>query len=161
MPLSESNLESDKKIRTRRVHYISGFDPRGAAYYHRLFREEACKQGCLNKAQIHVGSRSRLNANVTRWEVSSKWDGELVHTDYQFMHWDDFVRRHWGLFPEPAKWGRAILAAADPYKRAVVAWLGREFAEANFRAGPVCKRLLEQMSHLLEGMGEKGNPRKP
>lgn len=95
MPLTESNLESDKKIRTRRVHYISGFDPRGAAYYHRLFREEACKQGSLNKAQIHVGSRSRLNANVTRWEVSSKWDGEPVHTDYQFMHWDDLVRRHW------------------------------------------------------------------
>jgi glycosyltransferase involved in cell wall biosynthesis len=61
----------------------------------------------------------------------------------------------------PQAWSRAILAAADSHKRAVVGRLGREFAEANFRAGPVCKRLLEQMSHLLEGMGEKGNPRKP
>jgi capsular polysaccharide export protein len=61
----------------------------------------------------------------------------------------------------PQDWSRAILAAADSHKRAVVGRLGREFAEANFRAGPVCKRLLEQMSHLLEGMGEKGNPRKP
>ena len=61
----------------------------------------------------------------------------------------------------PQAWSRAILAAAYSHQPAVVGRLGREFAEANFRAGPVCKRLLEQMSNLLEGMVEKRNPRKP
>ena len=87
------------RVKTRRVHYFSGFDPRGAAFYHRLYREEAQKQSAHNKARLVVGSRQRRNDLVSAWEVSSEFDGECTCTDYQFMHWDDLARANWQRSP--------------------------------------------------------------
>lgn len=86
---------SRRRVRTRRVHYFSGFDPRGAGYYHRLYRDEALKQSIHNKACLEIGSRTRRNDFVSAWEISGEWDGEPTHTEYQFMQWDDLVREYW------------------------------------------------------------------
>jgi hypothetical protein len=90
-----SNSGTGGRVRTRRVHYFSGFDPRGAAYYHRLYRDEAKKQALLNHSRVHVGKRQRRNDFVSVWQISSEWHGESTTTDYQFMHWDDLVRDNW------------------------------------------------------------------
>lgn len=87
------------RVKTRRVHYFSGYDPRGAAFYHRLYREEAGKQAVHNNARLVVGARQRRNDLVSAWEVSSEWEGEQAHTDYQFMHWDDLARANWQRSP--------------------------------------------------------------
>jgi pimeloyl-ACP methyl ester carboxylesterase len=87
------------RIKTRRVHYFSGFDPRGAAFYHRLYREEARKQSAHNNAKLTVGPRQRRNDLVSAWDVSSELDGEQTRTDYQFMHWDDLARANWQRSP--------------------------------------------------------------
>lgn len=82
-------------VRRRRVYYLSGFDPRGASFYHRLYRDEAGKQAALHGASIVVGPRSREQGRVSRWRVQADWDGHRVETDYQFLGWDDIVRAHW------------------------------------------------------------------
>ncbi|WP_018007605.1 hypothetical protein [Cupriavidus neocaledonicus] len=82
-------------VRRRKVYYVSGFDPRGAAFYHRLYREESAKQAVHHGGSVAVGGRSRLSEHVSAWNVDSEWDGHSVSTEYQFLHWDDLVRRHW------------------------------------------------------------------
>ncbi|PZX25946.1 conserved hypothetical protein [Cupriavidus phytorum] len=82
-------------VRRRKVYYVSGFDPRGAAFYHRLYREESVKQAVHHGGSVAVGGRSRLGEHVSAWNIDSEWDGHSVSTEYQFLHWDDLVRRHW------------------------------------------------------------------
>ncbi|WP_455287333.1 hypothetical protein [Cupriavidus necator] len=77
------------------MYYVSGFDPRGAGFYHRLYREESAKQSVHLGTTVEVGARSRLDKHVSAWNVSSQWHGNEVSTEYQFLHWDDLVRRHW------------------------------------------------------------------
>ncbi len=83
------------EVRRRKVYYVSGFDPRGAGFYHRLYREESAKQSVHLGTTVEVGARSRLDKHVSAWNVSSQWHGNEVSTEYQFLHWDDLVRRHW------------------------------------------------------------------
>ena len=87
--------ESQAPVRARRIYYLSGFDPRGAAFYHRLYREEAGKQARHWDARIEVGPRIRRGPHRHAWTVQADWQGESVSTDYHFLAWDDIVRRHW------------------------------------------------------------------
>lgn len=89
-------------IRRRRVHYFSGFDPRGAAYYHRLTRQEASKpqpQGGV----LSVGRRRKMPGGMAQWQVhwqASAPDAQTpVVTDHVFMGWDDIIRAHWSRGP--------------------------------------------------------------
>jgi len=79
----------------KRIYYISGFDPRGARFYHRLFREEAKKSTTLSGAEIDTGRRKVLDKLITQWQVDSVWDGKSYITDYRFMTWDDVMKRYW------------------------------------------------------------------
>jgi hypothetical protein len=84
-----------RAVQARRVYYISGFDPRGAAFYHRLYRDEASKQSIHHDAQIRVGQRSRSEAQGDTWSVEADWGSTSVSTEYRFLAWDDIVREHW------------------------------------------------------------------
>jgi hypothetical protein len=79
----------------RRVHFISGFDPRGPVHYHRLYREEAEKQSRLNGSKLSVGPRKRLASGAHQWIIEGEWTGSQTVTDYRFMAWDDVIRSHW------------------------------------------------------------------
>ncbi|WP_434034077.1 hypothetical protein [Cupriavidus sp. a3] len=83
------------EVARRKVYYVSGFDPRGAAYYHRLYREESARQAVHHGGAVTVGKRTRLGDHVSGWNVDGEWHGHAVATQYQFLHWDDLVRRHW------------------------------------------------------------------
>ena len=85
----------------RRVHYFSGFDPRGAAYYHRLCKEEAAKPQ-VQGGTLRVGSRQRLDKLFHYWTVnwqSGGNDAKSVETQHVFMSWDDIIRSHWSKSP--------------------------------------------------------------
>lgn len=84
-----------QRIGKRRVFYVSGFDPRGAAAYHRLFCEESEKHAAQRKIELHAGRRTREGPLRTTWEVERKGADGIVHTTFEFMHWDDIARRHW------------------------------------------------------------------
>jgi len=91
-----TSVPASKDVTRRKVYYVAGFDPRGAAYYHRLYREESAKQATHHEsASISVGQRTRLNPLVSGWNVASQWGEHGVETTYHFLHWDDLVRRHW------------------------------------------------------------------
>lgn len=92
-------------VRRRRVHYISGFDPRGVGHYHRLLREQGARPQ-PSGALVITGSRRKAGAQLHHWPVhwqttpsSEDPDAEPVHTDQVFMGWDDIVRVHWSRHP--------------------------------------------------------------
>lgn len=82
-------------LRRRCVLYLSGFDPKGAAYYHALYREEAAKQARVSGLEIEVGPRRRMPGGDSGWSLDATENGASVHTHYDFLHWDDLVRAHW------------------------------------------------------------------
>ena len=62
-------------VRKRQVFFFSGFDPKGAAYYHRLYTEGAAGQQQATGNQVHVGPRERTDdRHVQRWRVT--WQGD-------------------------------------------------------------------------------------
>lgn len=92
-------------IRRRRVHYFSGFDPRGAGHYHRLLREQGARPQ-PSGALVNTGARSRPDTHTHRWPVewqptpaSEDPGAPTVHTEQVFMGWDDIIRRHWTRRP--------------------------------------------------------------
>ncbi len=85
-------------VKRRRVHYFSGFDPRGSAYYHRLCQEEA------GKPQLHGGTldvgRRRRNSKLfyhwtVHWQPAQGDEASPVETQHVFMSWDDIIRNNW------------------------------------------------------------------
>lgn len=84
------------EVRRRCVFYVSGFDPKGAAHYHALYKREAAKQCLINGWQLEVSDRQRIPGGNAFWSIQAhEVGGDLVYTHYEFMHWDDVVRRNW------------------------------------------------------------------
>lgn len=79
----------------KRVYYLSGFDPRGARFYHRLYKEEAKNSATLSGAEITVGKRTILNKLVCQWKIDAVWNGAEHSTDYRFLTWDDVIKQFW------------------------------------------------------------------
>lgn len=79
----------------RHVFYISGFDPRGVQAYYRLFAEQCAKQAALTAAAITIGPRRNRGILSSTWETSHDTRDGLVNTTFEFLRWDDIVRRHW------------------------------------------------------------------
>ncbi|MDB5685640.1 MAG: hypothetical protein JWR77_229 [Rhizorhabdus sp.] len=77
----------------RKIFYLSGFDPRGARFYHQLYAEQAAVFGAAHGHDLEVGKRRRLPPHSVAWDVKDK--GVDAVTDYQFLGWDDVVRAHW------------------------------------------------------------------
>lgn len=84
-----------QRVRKRRVFYVSGFDPRGVAAYHRLFCEEAQKHAALSGILLRTEERKRNGRLASVWHAGRTTDDGDVDTTFEFMHWDDIVRRHW------------------------------------------------------------------
>jgi hypothetical protein len=79
----------------RHVFYISGFDPRGVEAYYRLFAEECTKHAALTAETISVGPRLNQSAHSSTWHAIRETNDGLVNTAFEFLRWDDIVRRHW------------------------------------------------------------------
>jgi hypothetical protein len=95
---------------------MSGFDPRGVAAYHRLFSEESAKQALLMGWRIQVGPRKRMSVLSSEWKVERhNGDDSLTTTTFEFLHWDDIVRRHWH-----EGFSRLYLLACKTYWRGTV-----------------------------------------
>lgn len=82
-------------VQTRTVFYLSGFDPKGAAHYHALYRDESTRQRAVGGLPIKVEPRQRLPGGDAQWRLSAQTPSGTVHTRYHFLHWDDVVRAHW------------------------------------------------------------------
>ena len=83
-------------VRRRHVLFFGGFDPKGAAWYHGLYRRHAAQQAVVNGMQIDVGPRRRDAAGRQGWEVqATSASGESCSTVIEVAAWDEVVRRYW------------------------------------------------------------------
>lgn len=82
-------------VRRRCVYYVSGFDPKGAAHYHALYKEQAALQAQAGGLAVEVGPRQRQPSGNAAWTVRAEDAGTPVETWYEFLRWDDIVRAHW------------------------------------------------------------------
>ncbi|NML45530.1 hypothetical protein HHL11_17390 [Ramlibacter sp. G-1-2-2] len=78
-------------VRHRHVFFLSGFDPKGASYYHGLYARNAPLQGEVTGTRYEVGPRTRLANGNSCWQVRSGG----TETSFEFVRWDDIVRAHW------------------------------------------------------------------
>ena len=84
----------------RLVFFFSGFDPKGAPFYHRLAREAAAARQARGDEAVIVGGRHRVGRWASAWHL--RWPADPgagaagdMHSHHHFMRWDDIVRRHW------------------------------------------------------------------
>lgn len=87
---ADSGTTGGPRIRTRRVFYIAGYDPRGADHYYRLYREQTTRQGKLTGQTLRVDPLERMDEVTSAWHVVDREEG--TETRYDFLHWDDLVR---------------------------------------------------------------------
>ena len=83
----------------RHVFFVSGFDPKGASYYHALHTAEAAKQDAVTGTRTTVGQRVRDAQGNSHWTISSQPapgnPASQTETTFEFSRWDDIVRKHW------------------------------------------------------------------
>jgi hypothetical protein len=110
------------------MFYLSGFDPKGPAHYHRLFAEQAALAARVGGYEVEVGARRRASEHTAGWTVSwqpATTDGivdpeAVVHTEVEFMRWDDIVREHWPR--EPLVLARDLVETSALYLRTGALW---------------------------------------
>jgi hypothetical protein len=90
----------------RLLFFFSGFDPKGATFYHRLFRNGIAQRNAVHDETLALGGRHRIGRWASVW--TSLWRGApspsgrrppTMRTRVHFMRWDDIVRRHWRREP--------------------------------------------------------------
>jgi hypothetical protein len=82
-------------VSRRHVFFIPGYDPRGARFYYRLYKDEAAKQNTINRLSVKVGPRERGSEFESRCRITAEGDAGMIETTYHFLEWDDLVRARW------------------------------------------------------------------
>ena len=108
------------RVARRTVFYVEGYDPRGPAHYHALYRDEAARQAQVNGLAMTVGPRRKIDQMSSGWSVSSPES----ETRYIFLRYDDIMRERW------PKTGAAVLRDILRYS---LAYLRRGVFAAMFR----------------------------
>ena len=103
-PQVDLRMQSDAPDRL--VFFFSGFDPKSATFYHRLFRTGIAQRNAAHDETLALGKRHRIGRWASVW--TSLWRGAssalggrpvTMRTRVHFMRWDDIVRRHWQRAP--------------------------------------------------------------
>lgn len=75
----------------RKVFFVSGYDPRGAGFYHGLMDKQAKRWAELSGNKIDISPRKRISDVETAYQLNN----DDVCIDYAFLHWDDLIRQTW------------------------------------------------------------------
>lgn len=87
----------------RKIFYLSGYDPRGARFYHQLYGEQASIYAANTGKDIAVSKREQDDAGNTSWTVANKTDE--VETEFTALGWNDVIRATWDKNPLRLFWG--------------------------------------------------------
>jgi pimeloyl-ACP methyl ester carboxylesterase len=60
-----------------------------------MYCEESQKQAARSGISVRVSERRRGGRLASTWHVERAGNGAAVDTEFEFMRWDDIVRRHW------------------------------------------------------------------
>jgi len=85
----------------RRMVFLSGFDPRGARFYDRLFAEQ------LGRYPTGVGGRVVSKRRLPSDRLWSRWqllEGGQPRLELCVLRWDDIAREHWPRQPWVLLW---------------------------------------------------------
>jgi hypothetical protein len=97
---ADPRLNSDAPDRL--LFFFSGFDPKGATFYHRLFRNGIGQRNAAHDETLALGKRHRIGRWASVW--TSLWRGApqgqagrptTMRTRVHFMRWEDLIKRHW------------------------------------------------------------------
>ena len=103
----ESAIEADTRARRaaeapdRLVFFFSGFDPKGAGFYHRMFRDGIGLRNATHGDSLTLGPRHRIGRWASSWTVAWRSPSgpsgmtRAARTRVHFMRWDDLIREHW------------------------------------------------------------------
>lgn len=97
---------SPTPVKKRHVFFLSGFDPKGASYYHGVYAAEAAKRAAVGDIALTVSRRQRGEAGNTTWTIRHQRTATTAahagnpaepptDTVYEYLRWDDIVRAHW------------------------------------------------------------------
>ena len=64
-----SRPSASQPVRRRHVFYVSGFDPKGPAHYHRMYTDEAALASAVGGYSAEVGKRRKLSNHSAGWSV--------------------------------------------------------------------------------------------
>lgn len=148
--MTTETTRTDSPVRRRRVYYISGFDPRGARFYHQLYTTEAKRQAPINGYQYTVGRRQKTGQHAVTWSIFASAEGAPVgapgtETRYTFLSWDDLVRANW-----PAKTWQLLVGMPGFYAR----YLAHGGLAKTWRLVPRCfGALVSPLVYLFLAMG--------
>ena len=78
-------------VKSRKVFYFPGYDPKPARRYREIYRTEARKQADISGYKIDVKGR-KADGGPYRWEIDAQFGRQKVKTDYEFMMWTDIVK---------------------------------------------------------------------
>ncbi len=104
LPKAEARPRSDAP--DRMLFLFSGFDPKSASFYHRLFRSGIGQRNASHDETLAVSGRHRVGRWTSVW--TALWRGAPVpgggrpatmRTRVHFMRWEDLIRRHWRRTP--------------------------------------------------------------
>ena len=96
----QEGYEHQQQIR-RRMVFLSGFDPRGASFYYRLFAEQLRRYQQLGNRSFELERRRQADRLLSRWQVLEAGQPQL---DVCFLRWDDIAREHWPRQPLVLLW---------------------------------------------------------
>src|ERR1700756_4366764 len=99
-PQFDARIPSDAPDRL--VFFFSGFEPKSATFYHRLFRSGIAQRNAGHDETLALGKRHRIGLWTSVWRGAPPGLGrrpETMRTRVHFMRWDDIVRLHWKRRP--------------------------------------------------------------
>ena len=92
----------------RRVYFLSGFDPRGAAFYYRLFAGQLQTYASREGRDLQIGRRRwQPDPLLSAWQVQERDPGlpaGSLPLEVCFLHWDDIARQNWPKNPLRLIW---------------------------------------------------------
>ena len=87
---------------SKRVYFLSGFDPRGAGFYYRLFAAELQRYAERAERPLSLSRRrGQKDPLLSSWQVEE--DGRPL-LEVCFLHWDDIARQNWPRNPLRLIW---------------------------------------------------------
>jgi hypothetical protein len=91
----EPSTHAARTALRRHVFFVHGFDPRGVkGYYERL--TQSCRALAEQEGRrLEVGAPETRGPHATLWRVRAEASAGEVDTTFEFLHWDDIVRKHW------------------------------------------------------------------
>lgn len=91
---SSASRPGSHPIRRRCVFYLSGFDPRGARYYHAIYKAQALLRPKDSETTLSVAARTKGTEGIG-WEAEATNGEHSTTTSFKFLAWDDIIRAHW------------------------------------------------------------------